>query len=342
MDAYWNTPSGDSSETLKSDSQSSMVPAKRDESSATKRGRKGHAKSRTGCKNCKRARIKYDFLLHAMLALAAADISAKGDEQQLRVTAMAYRVKSIESLNRAIESGIQTFIQGNAMLATCFALLFQSVFIQDGLGEYMSFIRGTLAIGTKMGYSQMKFLFVKAFGDEQLELIGPALSLAPLVHPDISRAACKSLEKFGFMCEKESEALLYGKLLCMARNLVTSSQDAYMELRNYYGLFMFLSQEDFVNFIDPANIVGRLIQAHFVSVQLIMTPITNSELMPRQVVESEKEPNILGKPSPMSPTAGWLRYLHSDIPSHMVEYFQWTLWVEQQVQNGKLYTGVYN
>ncbi len=160
-----------------------------------------------------------------MLALAAADIGTRDSDQNMKLIAMSHRVKSIELLNKSIDNGIRTFIQGNAMLATCFALLFHSVFIEDGLGEYMSFIRGTVAVGMKMGMSQMKFLFVKAFGDEQLEFVGPSLKIAPLVHPDVSRAACRSLEKFGPLCEKQFELQLYGRLLSMARNLVTSSQD---------------------------------------------------------------------------------------------------------------------
>ncbi|KAL2073853.1 hypothetical protein VTL71DRAFT_11179 [Oculimacula yallundae] len=432
MNSSSNTPSDDSSETLQSDSaavsQNQQWSSAMNDGSAKKRGRKGHTKSRTGCLNCKRARIKckenrpscdycahrdltcewpemqmapagtltntpcptsfiqrnpqllppvftiqdfrlfdhfvksaypshpigndavwthevpsiapdYDFLLHAMLALAAADISAKNSDKQLRVTAMSHRVKSIESLNKAIEGGVETFVKGNAMLATCFALLFHSVLIDDGLGEYMSFIRGTVAVGMKMGYGQMKFLFVKAFGDEQLELLGPALKLAPLVHPDVTRAACRSVEKFGFMCEKESELLLYGKLLSIARNLVTSSQDAYMELRKYYAVFMFMSQQDFVSFIDPANTVGRLIQAHFVSIQLIMTPVTDIELALRQEAKSMEGPSDTHR---SRPTVGWLRPLHTDIPPDIAEYFQWTLWVEQEVLNGKLHTGIYD
>ncbi len=52
---------------------------------------------------------------------------------------------------------------------------------------------------------------------------------------------------------------------------------AYMELRKYYGMFMFLSQEDFVHFINPENVVGKLIQAHFVSMQLIVSPYSPSD-----------------------------------------------------------------
>lgn len=160
-----------------------------------------------------------------MLALAAADLASRKDDTNMQVIAISHRVKSIEALKKSIDSGIKTCVEGNAMLATCFALLFHSVFLKDGLGDYMSFIRGTLAIGTKMSMARMKFMFVKAFGNEQLDFIGPALKLAPLVPPEVTSAACKSLEKFGFLCEKDCERQLWARLLSVARNLVTSSQD---------------------------------------------------------------------------------------------------------------------
>ena len=69
-----------------------------------------------------------------------------------------------------------------------------------------------------------------------MEFIGPALKLAPLVHTDVSRAACRSLEKFGCLCEKGYELMLYGTLLSMARNLVTSSQDGEFECETLWDL----------------------------------------------------------------------------------------------------------
>lgn len=46
---------------------------------------------------------------------------------------------------------------------------------------------------------------------------------------------------------------------------------AYMELREYYHLFMTLPQMDFIDFINPENTVGRLLQAHFVALQLVVS-----------------------------------------------------------------------
>lgn len=160
-----------------------------------------------------------------MLALSASDIACFSEDKSLIVTAMTHRVKSIEALNAAVSRGLTTFEQGNAMLATCFVLLFQSTLLNDGLGEYMSFIRGCVAIGMQMGIKRMKFLLTKLWGDESLEEIDPALHKAPLIEPQVVSLACRSLEKMGSLCKTEVELKMYALILSMARNLVTSSRD---------------------------------------------------------------------------------------------------------------------
>jgi len=95
--------------------------------------------------------LQYDFLLHAMLALSASDLansrtSSDSQASELTNTGLGHRVKAISALNTAIGAPLQSFKQGNAMLATCFVLVFQSVLMDDGLIEYMSFIRGVIAV----------------------------------------------------------------------------------------------------------------------------------------------------------------------------------------------------
>jgi hypothetical protein len=134
-------------------------------------------------------------------------------------------VKAIEALNRAVSRGIQTMEEGNAMIGTCYALLFQSVLMNDGLTEYMSFIRGTVAIIIHMAQNQMKFLFHHMQDHEQMEQIDPMLYETPLIDAEAVGAACRSLEKMAPLCTTKIEIQLYGLLLNMARTCITSSRD---------------------------------------------------------------------------------------------------------------------
>jgi hypothetical protein len=138
---------------------------------------------------------------------------------------MIHRVKAIEALNKAVSRGIQTMEEGNAMIGTCYALLFQSVLMNDGLTEYMSFIRGTVAVAIHMAQNQMKFLFHHMWDYEQMEQVDAMLHETPLIDAEVAGAACRSLEKMAHLCTTKTEIQLYGLLLNMARTCITSSRD---------------------------------------------------------------------------------------------------------------------
>jgi hypothetical protein len=170
---------------------------------------------------------QYDFLLHAMLALSASDLACYTDDNpELVPTAISHRIKSIESLNRAVAAGIKSWQQGNAMIATCFTLLFQSVLLNDGLSEYLSFLRGILAIGMQMGQRRMKFVFERLWGEEQYhQARSDELAAVGLIDEELVSSACRSFEKMFPLCTTKTEIGMYGLLLSMARCLVTSSKE---------------------------------------------------------------------------------------------------------------------
>lgn len=161
-----------------------------------------------------------------MLALSASDIArSESAFSHLTHAALAYRLKAVTSLNTAMSIGIQSFEQGNAMLATCYNLFVQSTLIDDGLAEYMTFIRGCIIIGLQMLAKDMKFLFHSMWGDENIASLSPSLKDAPLIDAYHVKAACTSLAGFNHLCVRKAEIEMYRLLLGVARALFTSSQD---------------------------------------------------------------------------------------------------------------------
>jgi hypothetical protein len=169
----------------------------------------------------------YDFLLHAMLALSASDLADTSPSPStsiaLKSTALSYRIKAITSLNLAISQPITSAEKGNAMLATCYNLLLQSVLIEDGLIEYMTFIRGTIAVSIHMGINHIKFLFQHMFNQE--EIAEAYMKDLPLIQPDLAHECCRSLENICNLVTNPREVEYYSHLLSAARNLFTSSSD---------------------------------------------------------------------------------------------------------------------
>jgi hypothetical protein len=164
--------------------------------------------------------------MHAMLGLSASDLNTKAPQSsELTCSAMSHRVQAIKSLNQALSNGLHTFEEGNAMLATCYVLLFQSVLLEDGLAEYMSFIRGCVLIAQNMGCKRMKFLFHSFLGTDSLAKMDPHLKEGPEVNPGPVGAGCKSLEAFEPLCQRDYEKEFHGSLLKTARALYTSSRN---------------------------------------------------------------------------------------------------------------------
>ena len=163
--------------------------------------------------------------MHAMLGLSASDLTTYVIQtSELTFFAMSHRVQAIKLLNQAISNGLHTFEEGNAMLATCFVLLFQSVLLEDGLAEYMSFIRGCTLIAVNMGCKKMKFLFHSFHPTESFAKMEPHLKESPEVNPGPVDAGCKSLEAFESLCQRDYEKRFHRCLLKTARALYTSSR----------------------------------------------------------------------------------------------------------------------
>lgn len=91
---------------------------------------------------------------------------------------------------------------------------------------------------------------------------------------------------------------------------------------------MMMPHDKFREFTDPHNQVCQLLQAHFMALQLIMKPITNVELE-----EKQRHMPLSADSTPER----WLGTLHKQVPTHMLQYYEWTLWVEKTMRSGELF-----
>lgn len=167
-----------------------------------------------------------------MLALSASELSLtpatpKDCPQRLRNASLYHRSKSITALNSAIQRGVNSVEEGNAMLAAIFSLLFQSTFISDGLVEYMTFIRGGIVVGGQMVKQHLKIVFsnlnVAQPPSKQVDAEEGLINDAPKIQEDVVLGAVKSLEICEELCSTRLERRVHGALITIARSLVISS-----------------------------------------------------------------------------------------------------------------------
>ena len=162
-----------------------------------------------------------------MLALSASDIEATSsqDSSELAQSAIFHRMLAIKSFNRALSTGLYTFEEGNAMLATCFILVYQSTLLDEGLFEYLTFVRGCILVPLQMSCKDLKFLFQNLLSDDEIEQTRPYLQSMPAVDLKSVDAAYTSLEDFRSLCKREAEKKMHDRTLEIVRSFYLSPCD---------------------------------------------------------------------------------------------------------------------
>jgi hypothetical protein len=162
-----------------------------------------------------------------MLALSASDLETTSSQpsSELALSAMFHRILAIKSLNRALSAGLHSFEEGNAMLATCWILVYQSALMDEGLPEFLTFTRGCVLVPVQMGCRGLKFLFQNFLTDDEIEKTRPYLQGMPAIDLRPVDAAYASLEAFGPLCERESEKQMREGLLGIVCSFYLSSCD---------------------------------------------------------------------------------------------------------------------
>ncbi|KAL5351178.1 hypothetical protein ACLOAV_003029 [Pseudogymnoascus australis] len=262
----------------------------------------------------------HEYLLHAMLALAATDISeCSPNDSALALSGINHRVRAIETLSTALSRGVQTMEEGNAMLATCYTLVYQSALIADGFPEYMSFIRGCMVVAWQMGVKQLRFVFEGMLGDDQLVKMGPYLQGPPGIDPELTNGAIGSLEAFRPLVVRKAETDFFECLLEIVKAAQISCRQAYMGIMKIYSIFAYdMSGTDFHEFIHSDNQVGLLLQAHLVAIQMILDPVLNNEDKAGNKMDKSWRPRHSG-------SVAWLNTIELNMSEELAPYFAWTI-----------------
>jgi hypothetical protein len=166
--------------------------------------------------------------MHACLGLAASDLSKSTPSSTLQTAAMTHRLKAIRAIKQTLSSVRQsntgsTWEEGNALMATCFALTFQSVLLDDGMVEYMTFIRGVIIVGIQMYMKGARLLFGEFLDEGQVELFRPIMEQVPLVNGEWVRGAVLAVHGLEGLCRGEVERGYWEHLRDMAVGLGVSS-----------------------------------------------------------------------------------------------------------------------
>lgn len=118
-----------------------------------------------------------------------------------------------------------TYEEANALVATCFALTFQSVSLDDGLAEYLTFIRGIVIVAMQMMFRNIRPMFENLMGNEQMDLLAPAMESLPLIQRGWADMAAEAINGLRPLCMEQVELEYHAKLTDIVEKLFTNSFD---------------------------------------------------------------------------------------------------------------------
>lgn len=235
---------------------------------------------------------QYDYLMHAMLGLAATHLTAVTNVDYSEA-ALKHRLLAIQGFNKALSKKPEKEPDGDALLATMYSLTFQSAFMSDSLMEFWIMVRGCVMLsGQLVGQSSIAFFVIDWYS--HLRYMEPRLDNLPCVDVSLAEGAAASLEALNFVLEDEVNSFYYQQLTNVASGIKASSKlgksylyeiekcisdflEGYWRLVSIYNVIGMLSDAEFSTFSNPSNIIGQILLAHFMALEVLLLPMLERE-----------------------------------------------------------------
>lgn len=164
--------------------------------------------------------------MHAILGFSASELMR--NDASVISSAMNHRIKAIRAIKKRLAETTKTsmeYEEANAMIATCYALTFQSVSLEDGLAEYLTFIRGIMIVGMQMMFRGIKPIFENMMEQDQSALLEPLMQGLPLIPKGLTDSAMEALTKLKPLCTEPVEVEYHQHLLNIVEKLYVNSWD---------------------------------------------------------------------------------------------------------------------
>lgn len=256
---------------------------------------------------------EHTYLMHAMLALGASHLDRLTPIAIYQKEALMHRGHAINGLNKALAQSRHDYGEADAMLATCYALTFQSSYMADGLQDFITFVRGCALATGKIRDENAPTAF-NLTPDRHYRVVEPRLRRLPSVNPVLISQALDALDGVQTYLQYPAEYKFYTAIRGVFTSLQQSSPAGYLNFVGIYSVWYDLCHESFKVFLDVQNTTVQLLLGFFIGLQMIMVPLTSHEWPER----SHNAPT-----SALLGVAEWLDSVEAKVPPELQYHLSW-------------------
>lgn len=253
--------------------------------------------------------------MHAILCLGASHLSRITQNGAIYTPmAIAHRGKALKALGEALATSDQcTRTELDLLLATTYALTFQSNYMEDGLVDFVVMVRGCTIITLRIlniykGSEMFDSLTTEAIYARVL----PRLPLTTCCDGEMLDICILTLEGIQPLLQTSSHMITYQAILNVYRGLQLSVRTGFVALSEVYNSWGRMDNQQFMELLDPGNHVSRLLLLHFVAITVMMWPVF-----------CILRPSMLKNPMADLTPCQWGVAIYQSLPLNMRELVEW-------------------
>ncbi|KAH0844780.1 hypothetical protein AYO21_11131 [Fonsecaea monophora] len=283
-----------------------------------------------------------EHLMNALLALAASHMETLTGVHHDKYTALLHKGRAISGLKDEFAKSHHSATEHDVMLATCYALAFQSALLPGSAVDFTTFVRGCALITRR----------IQTEGQQSVFGFSRNLNRAPIrrtVLLRIGSASRISGSHFRLLIKKGMASLLaahesvedagtghnlFQALSSTFAGFQVSFAKGYNRFLSYYAVWFKLAEAKDIFAPDAVREAAFLLWAFFIGIQLLIAMLvvdmTSGEVNRDRAAGSDR---LLGV-SKMIRMTEWLCAIETTTPTHMREHLIWPRLVSSQVLLG--------
>ena len=145
--------------------------------------------------------------MHAILGLAASHLDLTSGAN-FHSVAIQHRVLAIKRSNEAVSKPHRNGSDADALLASCYALTFQSAYMRDGLSEFLQMVQGCNLLSEQLKSEDIPMAFFLAKNDH-FEYMEDKLLDLPIIDQHLVDAAQESLSMLPPLFDQPCHSYFY-------------------------------------------------------------------------------------------------------------------------------------